>query len=218
MFNLLLREMQALWRHPLQILNPIAFLFLGVMLFAIALPGESQHVYGGGVLWVLVLLTTILSLDTLFRRDYDSGVLEQMLISAPSPFALILLKLLAQWAVSGLVMTLLAPILGLLLSVPPEGIGVLTLSLLIGTPALTLLGGVGAGLTVGLNRGGIVLALLVLPLFLPALIFGVGAVQEVLIGARATSQLSWLGVISMVALTVGPFATLAGLRISIQLQ
>ena len=218
MWGVLRREVRTYVRNPQQVLNPIAFLLLAVMLFAIAVPQDQLALVGAGILWVLVLLTVVLSLDSLFRRDFDSGVLEQTLIQAAVPFAAILGKLFAHWLVTGGLIVVLSPLLGNLLSIPGEGLGILALTLLCGTPALTLLGGVGAALTVGLNRGGVLLALLILPLLLPVLIFGIGALEEHLLGAPTTAQISWMIFITMLAALVGPFATLAGLKISVQLQ
>ncbi len=211
-------ELMNVLREPMRILNPLAFLLLAITLFSLAIPQDVLREHGAAVLWVLVLLTTILSLDDLFRRRFDNGVLEQLFLTAPVPFLAIAVRLLIHWLYSGFIISLMSPLLGLLLGMPKEHLPVLMLSLFLGTPALTLLGGMGAALTVGFSRGGVVLALLVLPLFVPILIFGMGAISEHSIGASATAQLYWLGFISMAALTVGPFATLAGLKISIQLQ
>lgn len=211
-------ELLRVLREPMKVLNPLAFLLLASMLFAIAIPAQALALHSAAVIWVLVLLTTILSLDDLFRRRFDNGTLEQILLTAPVPFWAVLQRLMVHWLYSGLVITLISPLLGLLLGMSAADLPLLLLSLLLGTPALTLLGGMGAALTVGFSRGGVILALLVLPLFVPVLIFGVGALQEFSIGASASAQLYWLGFISMAALTVGPFATLAGLKISVQLQ
>lgn len=211
-------EISRLCKEPMRVLNPLALLFLSIMLFAIAVPAEVLSKYGAAMLWVVVLLTTILSLDDLFRRHYDNGLLEQILLISAVPFLAVGLRLFIHWLYSGLLITLLSPMLGLMLGIPTESLPILALSLLLGTPALTLLGGMGAALTVGFSRGGVVLALLALPLFTPVLIFGAGAVAEHGAGASASAQLYWLLFISMVATTIGPFVALAGLRISIQLQ
>jgi heme exporter protein B len=218
--RLLRKELGGLMRDRSSVLNPLTFLFLGVMLFAVAGPSDDgQRVaYAGAILWLLVLLTNMLSLDGLFRRDYDSGVLEQMLLSGQAPFMLILMRIFAQWVATGLLIAVLSPLLGLLLGIPAEAMTVTFVALLVGTPALSLFGAVGAALTVGFARGGVLLGLLVLPLYLPTLIFGATLVAEQSSGGAATGQLYWLAFISMVALTVGPFATTAGLKISLQMQ
>lgn len=218
MFGLLWLELKGALARPVETLNPIAFLVLAVMLFAVVLPAASLAQFGGSILWVLVLLTTLLALDSLFRKSFDDGTLEQLLVHAQVPFLAVLLRLFVHWLLSGLLLTLLSPLLGLSLQLPPDALWVLFLAMLAGTPALTLLGGMGAALTVGFSRGGVLLALLVLPLFIPVLIFGASAVQESLIGASVSAQLYWLTFISALALLIGPFATLAGLKISIQMQ
>ncbi|NKB97269.1 MAG: heme exporter protein CcmB [Pseudomonadales bacterium] len=212
------RELQHLAANPTQVLNPLAFLFIAVTLFAIAVPGEILATGGIAILWVIVLLTNLLALDSMFRREFDNGVLEQMLVSRSVPFVTVLVKIIAQWLFTGFLCVLLAPVFSLLLGIPDDVIWILIASLAIGTPALTFFGAVGASLTVGFSRGGVILALLVLPLYIPVLIFGVGAGQEHLLGSSADAQLYWLGFISMISIGLGPFAALAGLRVSVQLQ
>ncbi len=220
MGGLLRREWQVLARNRAQVINPLAFLFLAVMLFAVGGPldDNTRAEYGGAVLWLIVLLTNMLSLDALFRRDYDNGVLEQVLCSADVPFLVILLRIGMQWLSTGALVTLLAPFLCLLLGLPGHVTATAMLALALGSPAISLLGAVGAALTVGFSRGGILLGLLVLPLLLPVLIFGTSAINQEVAGITNNAQLYWLGFISMVALTIGPFATTAGLRISLQMQ
>ena len=215
---LLARELQHVLANPMQVLNPLAFLFLSVTLFAIALPRDVLGQSGIPVLWVVVLLMNLLSLDSMFRREFDNGVLEQMLVSAGVPFVAVLVKIVAQWLLTGFICVLLSPVFAMILQIPLASLGVITLTLAIGTPALTFLGAIGASLTVGFSRGGVILALLVLPLYVPVLIFGVSAGQEHLLGASVAAQLYWLGFISMISLALGPLAALAGLKVSVQLQ
>lgn len=218
--GLFVREWRVLLRNRAGVINPMAFMFLAVMLFAVGSPlqDNNQAAYAAALLWLIVLLTNMLSLDSLFRRDYDNGVLEQVLSSAGMPFFVVLIRILVQWLGTGLLITLLAPLLCLFLGLPGQAIGTTMLALLLGTPALSLLGAVGAAMTVGFSRGGILLGLLVLPLFLPVLIFGASAVNESLTGAASAAPLYWLGFISMLALSVGPFAATLGLKISLQMQ
>jgi len=218
--GILQREWRAVLRNRAAIVNPLAFMFLAVMLFAVGSPlmDNARAQFGGAVLWLIVLLTNMLSLDALFRRDYDSGVLEQILCTAHAPFVVVLVRILVQWLSTGLLITLLAPLLCLLLGIPQQAIPASLLSLLLGTPAISLIGALGAALTVGFNRGGIILALLVLPLFLPVLIFGTSAINHAIDGMAYDAPLYWLGFISMVSLTVGPFAATAGLKVSMQVQ
>ncbi len=214
------REFRSLLRYRAALVNPLAFMFLAVMLFAVGAPlqDNARAAFAPAVLWLVVLLTNMLSLDTLFRRDYESGVLEQVLCTAEQPLFPILIRIAVQWVGTGLLMTLLSPLLCLMLGLPHAAVGRAALALLIGTPALSLLGAMGAALTVGLSRGGVLLGLLVLPLFIPVLIFGSGAISAVMDGSGTAAPLYWLGFLSMLSLCVGPFAALAGLKIGLQMQ
>ena len=212
------REVVAPWQDPMAVINPLVFLLLSITLFALAVPEQALVEHGAAVLWVMVLLTNVLSLDGLFRRAFDNGTLEQMLLQAPVPALAVAGRLLVHWLYSGLLIAILSPLLGGLLGLPKSVLGWVAAVLLIGSPALTLLGGMGAGLTVGMSRGGVLLGLLVLPLLIPVLIFGTSAIQEQVSGSANLAPLYWLGFMSMLALLVGPFATLAGLRISVQLH
>ncbi|WP_122739160.1 heme exporter protein CcmB, partial [Pseudomonas viridiflava] len=165
--------------------------------------------------WVAALLAVLLSLDGLFRSDFEDGSLEQWVLS-PHPLALlVLVKVLAHWIFSGLALVLVAPVLAMMLGLPGHCVPVLMLSLLLGTPVLSLLGAVGAALTVGLKRGGLLLALLILPLYIPVLILGSGVLQAALQGMPATGHLLWLGSLTALAVTLTPFAIAAGLKISV---
>ncbi|MEZ5557230.1 MAG: heme exporter protein CcmB [Pseudomonadales bacterium] len=212
------RELVATARSLGEALNPLLFLFLAIALFAIGLGGQREALqdFAGGIIWVLVLLANLLALEGLFRRDYDDGTLEQMILLARPGFVPVLAKVLAQWCVTGLAMTLIAPLAALLLYLPGQVLGTALLTLLVGSPALTVLGAVGAALTVGLRRGGVLLALLVLPLYVPTLIFGAGAILQASLGLGASAQIYWLMAISMLAVTLGPFAVLAALKISLE--
>ncbi len=212
------RELVAALRSLQEVLNPLVFLFLAITLFALGVGVEPETLgrYAPGIIWVLVLLSNLLALEGLFRRDYDDGTLEQMVLLGRPGFLPVLAKVTAQWLFSGLAMTVLAPLAALLLFLPGEVLGITMLTLLVGSPALTLLGAVGAALTVGLKRGGVLLALLILPLYVPTLIFGAGAVTLAMAGVDVTAQVYWLMAVSMLALTVAPFAVQAALRISLE--
>lgn len=212
------REALASLRSLQEAVNPLVFLFLAITLFALGVGVEAEVLgrMAPGIIWVLVLLANLLALDGLFRRDYDDGTLEQMLLLGRPPFLAVLAKVAVQWCLTGLAMTLLAPVAALLLFLPPQALGATMLTLLVGSPALTLLGAVGAALTVGLRRGGVLLALLVLPLAVPTLIFGAGAVTLAMSGVDASAQIYWLMAISMLSLTVAPFAIQAALHISLE--
>ena len=168
-----------------------------------------------GLVWVAALLSVLLSLDGLFRSDFEDGSLEQWVLSSHPLPLLVLAKVLAHWAFSGLALVLLSPLLAMMLGLPVECLPILLLSLLLGTPVLSLLGAVGAALTVGLKRGGLLLALLILPLYIPVLILGSGALQAALMGMPATGYLLWLGSLTALAVTLTPFAIAAGLKISV---
>ena len=212
------RELLLTARSSADALNPLVFLFLGLTLFALSAGVDAERLgaLAPGIIWVLVLLANMLSLDSMFRRDFDDGTLEQLLLLAEPPFVPLLAKIFAQWCMSGLAMALLAPVAGLILFLPASELPILVLTLLLGSPALSLLGAVGAALTVGLQRGGVLLGLLVLPLYVPILIFGAGAVLEHMAGVAIRAQIYWLLAITMLALTVAPFAVQAALRISIE--
>ncbi len=212
------REWLLLVQSSEEILNPLVFLFLAITLFALATGGgpDTLQAIAPAVIWVLVLLANLLSLEGLFRRDFEDGTLEQLLLKAEPAFLALTAKILVHWTFSGLAMTVLAAVAALILYLPVSSLGTLLISLLVGTPALSLIGAVGAALTVGLKRGGVLLALLVLPLYVPVLIFGAGAVLEQMAGIETRAQIYWLGVISMASLTLAPFAVQAALRVSLE--
>ena len=217
-FTLLLaRESRLLFRRPAELANPLVFFAIVIALFPLAVGPESPllQTISPGLIWVAALLAVLLSLDGLFRSDFEDGSLEQWVVS-PHPLALLVLaKVLAHWMFSGLALVLLAPLLGLMLGMPVSALPVLLMSLLLGTPVLSLLGAVGAALTVGLKRGGLLLALLILPLYIPVLILGSGALQAALQGLPALGYLLWLSSLTALAVTLTPFAIAAGLRISV---
>ena len=211
------RESRLLFRRPAELANPLVFFAIVTALFPLAVGPESQllQTLSPGLLWVAALLAVLLSLDGLFRSDFEDGSLEQWVLS-PHPLpVLVLAKVLAHWLFSGLALVMLAPLLALMLGLPARCLPVLLLSLLLGTPVLSLLGAVGAALTVGLKRGGLLLALLILPLYIPVLILGSGALQASLQGLPADGQLLWMASLAMLTLTLSPFAIAAGLTISV---
>jgi heme exporter protein B len=169
-----------------------------------------------GVLWVAALLAGMLSLTRLFAADFADGSLEQMLL-APQPLALLVLaKIFAHWLICGLPVVLLAPIIGLQYALPNDALLVLVFALLLGTPALSLIGAIGAALTLGVRGSGLLVALLVLPLYIPVLIFGAGAVAASQHGMSSQAHLSLLAACSLLALVLAPMATAAALRISVE--
>lgn len=212
------RDLTVVLRARSEFANPLMFYLMAIALFpfGIGTTAEVLSELAPGVLWVLALLSTLLSLDTLFRRDFDDGSLEQLVLHAEPLFLTVLAKVLAHWMVTGLPLTLLAPLVSLVLYLPAEALPTLMLSLLLGTPILSLLGAIGAGLTVGLRGGGLLLALLILPLYIPVLIFGAGATVAATIQLDPLPQLLWLSVILSLAVTLTPFATAAALKISLE--
>lgn len=211
------RDLTLMLRRRSDVINPLVFFALVITLFPLGIaPAPSLLAeIAPGLLWVAALLATQLSLDALFRGDHDDGSLEQLLL-APQPLpALVLAKVLVHWLLTGLPLALMAPLLGLMLSLPSGSYGVLMLSLALGSASLSLIGAIGAALTVGLARGGVLLSLLVLPLYIPVLIFGAGAVQVVTLGGNAAPYLAILGALLALALMLAPWAIAAALRISI---
>jgi heme exporter protein B len=194
------------------------FFVMVVSMFPLGIGPEPDvlRMVGPGVVWVAALLASLLSLPRLFAEDYRDGSLEQMLLS-PEPTVLVTLgKSLAHWCIYGIPLLVITPILGVQFALPGEAIAVLVLSLLIGTPILSLLGSVGAALTLGLRGGGVLLTLLILPLYVPALIFGAGAVDAALSGVGYSAHLSLLAAFLVLTLMVAPWVAAAALKVSIE--
>ena len=215
--DLFYSELRLLCRQPADLANPLVFFSVVVSLFPLALGPQSQFLQNAapGLLWIAALLAVLLSLDGLFRADFEDGSLEQWMLSSHSLVMLVLAKVSAHWLGSGLALVVLAPLLALMLGLPAHCLPALMLSLLLGTSVLSLLGAVGAALTVGLRRGGLLLALLILPLYIPVLILGSGALQAALQGLPITGHLLWLACIAVLTIILAPFAIAAGLSISV---
>ena len=212
------RDLLLAWRGRADVLVTLAFFVVVVCLFPFGVGPEpnQQRANAPGVLWVAALLATLLSLHRLFAQDHADGTLEQLLLT-PEPTVLwVTAKVAAHWIATGLPLVLAAPGLALLFDVEQGALPILTLSLALGTPILALLGAVGAALTLGLRGGGMLLALLVLPLFVPVLIFGAGAVDAHLSGSGAAAQLLLLGGGLLATLALAPFACAAALRIALE--
>ncbi len=193
------------------------FFVMVVSMFPLGIGADPEQLrrVAGGVLWVAALLASLLSLQRLYADDHRDGSLEQMLLSPQPALILALGKAIAHWLIFGLPLLVIAPLLGLQFALPPDAISTLVIALAIGTPVLSLLGGVGAALTLGLRGGGTLLTLLILPLYVPALIFGAGAVDGVLAGLGAEAQLSLLGAFMGLCLLLAPWVTGAALRVSV---
>lgn len=215
--GLLRRDLLLAYRHRSELANPLVFFVMVVTMFPLALGPDSATLekLAPGVIWVAALLAAMLSLDSMFRSDFEDGSLEQIVLS-PQPLAvLVVAKVLAHWLVTGLPLLILAPVLGLLLQLPGAATETLLLSLLLGTPALSFIGAIGVALTVGLRRGGLLLSLLVLPLYVPILIFAASAVGDAAGGLAVGAQLSLLAAMLMLSVTLAPIAAAAALRISV---
>lgn len=211
------REFLLRYRHRQDCINPLLFFILVAVLFPLATTPDPKllSLIGPGVIWVAALLAVLLSLNSLFQDDARDGTLEQLALS-PYPLALIIFaKLFSHWAMQALPLIFITPLLTVLFHLNWTTTYTLMISLLIGTPLLTLIGGIGAALTVGLKRGGLLLALIVLPLFVPTLIFGTSATLAAETGMSTGAQFSILGALLALALTLMPVATAFVLRIGL---
>ena len=212
------RDLRLAMRRQADIVSALFFFIIVVSLFPLGIGPEPDLLrkLAPGVLWVAALLATMLSLPRLFADDHRDGTLEQLAL-APQPLGLVVLgKVLAHWLVSGLPLALLAPVLGIQFDLDTDALWVLTGALLIGTPALSGIGAIGAALTLGVRGGGVLVSLLVLPLYIPVLIFGAGAVGAEASGVGATAHLLLLGGLLAAAAALTPWATAAGLRIALE--
>jgi len=215
---LVARDLRLALRQGADAAMAVLFFVVAVALFPFGIGPEANILarVAPGVLWVMGLLATLLSLDRLFLADYEDGALE-LLVLSPAPLVLIVLaKALAHWLIAGLPLVIAAPLLGVLLQLPADGFGVLAATLLLGTPVLSLIGTVGAALTLGARRGGVLIALLVLPLYVPALIFGAAAIEATLTGGAARPHLLFLGALLALALPLCPLAAALALRQAVE--
>ena len=213
----MMRDLILAVRRLSDVLTTLFFFVIVVSLFPLGVGPEIEmlRMIAPGVVWVAAILASMLALGRLFENDYRDGTLEQLLLS-PQPLSLLVLgKVMAHWAVTGVPLVLVAPLLGMQFGMSAQGIGVLLISLILGTPAISLIGAVGAALTLGVRGGGVLVSLLVLPLYIPVLIFGAGAVEASASGLGAEAHLSLLGAILVLALCFAPWAAAAALRISL---
>ena len=210
------RDLLLAWKRPGDVLNPLFFFAMVSTLFPLATgPSPEQLALNGpGVLWVAALLAALLSLNSLFLSDFEDGSLDQLILSAQPLPLLALGKTVAHWLVAGLPLVLVSPVLGLTFRMPGKTVGVMMLTLTLGTVSLSLLGSIGAALTVGLNRGTALLSLLILPLAMPVLIFGARTVSLAAADDAVAAGVYFLAAYCMLALTLAPFATAAALKIS----
>lgn len=215
--QMLKRELTLANRRRSDLANPLFFFLIVVSLFPIGVTPDLQKLseMAAGVLWVAALLAALLSLDLLFRHDFEDGSLEQMLLSSVPAQLLVLCKTVSHWLVTGLPLTLMSPVLSVMLALPAKAIPLLMVTLAIGTLTLSLLGGIGAALTVGLRKGGLLLTILIMPLFVPVIIFGTSAVQSFANGMPWMAQLALLGAIGAGAFAISPWLTVAALNVTV---
>jgi heme exporter protein B len=211
------RDLRLAGRRRVEALLPVVFFVIAASLFPLGVGPEPQVLrqMASGVVWVCALMAAMLSLNTVYASDFADGSLEQMLLSQESTVMIAAGKSLAHWVLTGLPLIGASPLIGLFFGMAPDAIGVLMLTLLLGTPVLSLLGNVGAALTLGLRSGGVLILLLVLPLCIPVLIFGAGAVSAMESGLSPSGHLSILGALLLVSAVGAPLAAAAALRISV---
>lgn len=212
------RDLMLAWKRQADVLSTLFFFVIVVSLFPLGIGPETQLLrsIAPGVVWVAALLASMLSLGRLFASDYQDGTLEQLLLTPQPLFLVVLGKVLAQWLVSEVPLVLIAPLLGIQFDLPPRTLFILFVSLLIGTPVLSLIGSIGAALTLGLRGGGVLIALLILPLYIPVLIFGAGAVDASITTGNIQANIYLLGALLALSLVFAPWATSAALRISLE--
>lgn len=212
------RDLLLAVRRQSDVLTTLFFFIIVVSLFPLSVGPEMNmlRTMAPGVVWVAALLASMLSLGRMFSNDYVDGTLEQMLLSPQSLSFLVLGKASAHWLVTGVPLVLMAPVLGIQYDLPVEALFVLTATLLLGTPVLSLIGAIGAALTLGLRGGGVLVSLLVLPLYIPVLIFGAGAVEANMAGVGFDAHLSLIGAFLLVSLVFAPWAAASSLRVSLE--
>lgn len=211
------RDLSLAWRHRGELLNPLFFMILVTSLFPVGVGPVPELLsrISGGTIWVVALLATLIALDLLFRADVEDGSLEQMILS-PAPLGLVVLaKVLSHWLVTGLPLILIAPLMAIFLNLPDAAMATLVKSLLLGTPVLSLIGSIGVSLTLAVKRGGMLLSLLVLPLYVPILIFGTIAVERASMGMSSSSPLYLMAAMLVLSLTLAPLTAAWALKITL---
>ena len=206
-----------MFRNTSTLIQPLVFFIIIALLFPLSLPAENALLQriGGGVIWVSAVLATLLSLESMFKADYHDGTLEQWLIQERSLPLAMLGKTIAHWTATGLLLALFSPLLCLTFNIPSNQILVLSLSLLLGTPSLSLIGAIGAAITVSLHRGGVLIAIIILPLYIPIVIYGAGMLEQSSQGLDIISQIYALAAILTLSITLAPFAIAAALKTTV---
>ena len=211
------RDIAVAFRHLSEIFHPVLFFIITVSLFPMAVSPDPVFLQklAPGIIWVVALLATLLALDGIFRSEYEDGTLE-LLVLSPHPLpALIMAKVLAHWIITGLPLILVSIMLGIMLNLPSSAFFPMILSLLLGTPAMSIIGAIGAALTVALHKSGVLLTLIIMPLFVPILIFGSSAIQAAAMQSSWAGQLYLLGAILVLCITLAPFAIATAVKISL---
>ena len=217
MFQIIRRELLIAFRRRADVFNPLWFFIIVITLFPLGVGPDPKMLakMAPGIIWVAALLASLMSLERLFRDDYLDGSLEQMLMM-PTPLpVLAFAKMIAHWLLTGLPLILISPLAAVLLSLDWVTWKAVVLTLLLGTPTLSFIGAIGVALTVGLRKGGVLLSLLILPLFIPVLIFATGGIEGAALGLNYDGQLAILGAFLLGSITLAPFAVAASLRISV---
>jgi len=212
-----IKDVKLAFRQRAEIVNPILFFLIVISLFPLAIgpePGLLARM-APGIIWVAALLSTMLGLDKLFRDDFNDGSLEQLIASSYPLSLTVLAKVAAHWVVTGLPLVLMTPLFALLLNLDSNALVATVLTLLLGTPLLSFIGAIGAGLTVGLQKGGILMSLLVLPLYIPVLIFATSAIDTSVMSLDYSGQLAILGAMLVIAIISAPIAISSALKVSI---
>lgn len=215
---IVVRDLTLAWRRRADVLSTLFFFVIVASLFPLGIGPEMKLLrqVAPGVVWVAALLASMLSLGRLFANDYQDGTLEQMLLTPQPLYLVVMAKVFAQWLVSEVPLVLIAPLIGIQFGLAPSTLVILFVSLLLGTPILSLIGSIGAALTLGVRGGGVLIALLILPLYIPVLIFGAGAVDSVIVGTSPAANLYLLAAFLVLSLVFAPWATAAALRISLE--
>ena len=211
------RDLLIAYKRKNEVVNPFMFFLIVATLFPIGISPEPDRLseIAAGVLWISTLLASLLAMDNLYRADYEDGSLEQLLLAPHSLYFMVLAKNLAHWLISGLPVVLISPLIAYMLNLPAESFGTLFVTLLLGTPVLSLLGSIGVALTVGLGSRGLILAVITLPMSVPVLIAGTMAVQQTLNGASLAGYLAIMGAMLLASISLAPLASAAALRISV---
>ncbi|MGI1677991.1 MAG: heme exporter protein CcmB [Cellvibrionaceae bacterium] len=211
------RDLLLAYRNRGELLNPLVFFLIAVAMIPLGVSPDPQLLasIAPGIIWVMALLATLLSIDGLFRADFDDGSLEQMVINPHPMYLQVIVKVFIHWLVTGLPLTLLSPVLAMWLSLPEAGYLALFLSLLLGTACLSLVGAIGAGLTVALRKGGLLISLIVMPLYVPVLIIGSGAVTNAIDGFPFMSLMTIMGAFLALSIAFAPLATASALKVSL---